>query len=136
MNPAECFQKGLLRKIPVDPARVKSALDLADHYAGRAEGNLKIEFWDVAFLMAYNSMLQTGRALLFSKGVKERSHACIVAYLRKHHPALSDEIELFDTYRQNRHATQYDGLVVSENDAVQAVNDARDFLEKARRILF
>ena len=54
MKSSECFEKGLLKKIPVEKERIVSALNLSDHYAERAGGNLEIEYYDVAFLMAYN----------------------------------------------------------------------------------
>lgn len=133
MSVKDCFGQGMLRKCPIEKERVQACISLSEHYLSRAEGNIKLDFYDVAFLMAYNSMFQAGRAFLFSQGVKERSHYCLVAYLRealKEDAKLSKFVEILDVYRQNRHMTQYEGESVSESEAKQAISDARAFLKE------
>ena len=81
-------------------------------------------------------MLQTARALLFNDGVKERSHYCAVEYLREKYSGDKDLgvfVELMDNYRQNRHATQYDGQLVTEKEARESVADALKFLALAKK---
>ncbi|MBI5036689.1 HEPN domain-containing protein [Candidatus Micrarchaeota archaeon] len=136
MSSKDCFERGLLRKEAVEKEKVLGSLELARHYIGRSKGNLEIRFYDVAFLMAYNSMFQTARALLFSDGVKERSHYCVVAYLREKYSSdkeLGVFVEILDTYRQDRHGTQYAGQLVSEEEARQSYSDAQEFLHFAKK---
>ncbi|MBI2445742.1 HEPN domain-containing protein [Candidatus Micrarchaeota archaeon] len=132
MNVQTCFESGLLKRIPVEPERVQSALDLGRHYLERAQGNMKMQYHDVAFLMAYNAMLQAAKAALFHAGVKERSHVCAVAYLRtlfETEPEGPDLVELLDTYRLQRHRTQYDGETLSQEEAEMIIEDAQHFLD-------
>jgi len=135
MTLRECFEKNLLKRIPPDPERSAASLKLAAHYLQRAEGNLKLEFYDVVLLMSYASMLQAARALLFKDGVKERSHGCVVAYLRETHPKIAKEAEILDHYRQNRHIIQYEGGQVSREDAATAIKDCRLILDAIKRLL-
>ena len=136
MKTTDCFNRGLLHRVPIEQERVRSALSLAAHYLERAEGNLKIKYADVTFLMAYTSMLQSASAFLFFEGVKERSHVCAVQYVREKlgsDEAFGPFVELLDTYRQNRHETQYDGAAVSLEDARQIVADANSFLALVKK---
>lgn len=104
---------------------------MAEHFLQRAKGNLKEEYFDVAFLMAYNSMFHSARALLFSKGFKERSHYCLVEFLKS---KFKDEkityfADILDSYRISRHAIQYSGELCSEVDAKEAIKDAKNFIK-------
>jgi len=133
----EFFEKGLLKKIPAEDAKVRASQALAQHYLGRAKGVLEQDFYDVAFLMAYNSMFQTVRALLFSQGIRERSHYAAIHFLKKQSKTaeLSRLLEIVDDYRMSRHAVQYDGSNVSDSSATEAIKDAETFLRLARRVI-
>lgn len=138
MTSHDCFEKGLLKRVNAGREQVLACISLADHYVERASGNLKIGYFDVAFLMAYNSMFQAARALLFNDGVKERSHYCVAVYLREklgRDASLACFVELLDTYRQNRHLTQYEGEFVSREEAENAVKHARLFLSAVKEKL-
>lgn len=135
MTLRECFSKGLLKKIPVEPAKTSNSFKLAKHFLGRAEGTLKAKYFDVSFLMAYNCMFHVGRGLLFAKGYKERSHFCMTMLLLKEFKGnnkITDCLKTMDSYRISRHAIQYSGEACSEDDAREAVNDAKIFLNTAR----
>ncbi len=132
MNVKQCFESGMLKRIPIERERVRSAMDLGRHYLERARGNFDIDYFDVAFLMAYNAMLQAAKAAMFQAGVKERSHQCTVAFLQKQLENDQDGkqfVDLLDTYRIQRHQTQYDGASVSKDDAEMIIADAQHFLD-------
>ena len=132
MNLEQCFVSGTLKRIPVEKERVKSAMELGRHYLERARGNFDFDYFDVAFLMAYNAMLQAAKAALFHAGVKERSHQCAVAFLKKQYEKDVDGkqfTDLLDTYRLQRHRTQYDGASVDTKDAEIIIGDAQHFLD-------
>jgi len=82
MKIQDYFREGLLRKARIDREEIKGSLELAERFLERASGNMKIEYFDVAFILAYNSMFHSARALIFSFGVKERSHLAMIEFLK------------------------------------------------------
>ena len=132
----ECLEKGLLKKTRTDPAKVRGSLGLAEHFLGRAKGVLTQEYYDVAFLMAYNSMFHTARALLFSRGYSERSHYCMILLLKSEfEDGLGSYLDTLESYRLTRHSIQYRGGACSETDAKEAIDDAEEFMDKAKEVL-
>ena len=82
MSLKELIDKGLIKEQSLDTDEVKGSLALAQRFLDRAKGNLEINFYDVAFLLAYNSMFHAARALLFKAGYKERSHFALIEAVR------------------------------------------------------
>ncbi len=126
------FKEGLLRRGRIDKNEIKGSLELAERFLERANGNIKIRYFDVAFTLAYNSMFHSARALLFSFGVKERSHFAMIEFLKekfKDEGRISRFLTILDSYRMSRHAIQYRGEFCSELDAKEAIKDAKEFLE-------
>jgi len=85
-------------------------------------------------------MFQGARALLFKDGCVERSHYCVVEYLKRHY-VQSGKLDLshihwLDTYRIERHETLYglEKMDITEKDANAAISFAKDFLETIRRL--
>jgi len=129
------FKEGLLRKGEVDKNELKGSLELAERFLERAKGNIKMRYFDVAFILAYNSMFHSTRALLFSSGVKERSHLAMIEYVKekfKDNEKISQFLTILDSYRMSRHAIQYRGEFCSELDAEEAIKDAEEFLEAVK----
>lgn len=133
----DCIKKGMLRKGMPSIERMHSSIKLAKHYLERGEGNAKLEYNDVAFLMAYNAMFQCCRALLFKDGIVEHSHYCAIKYIREKYAntELGGLAEILDNYRQSRHILQYEGDKVSEKEARNALEDAKKLIEKTRKII-
>lgn len=126
------FKEGLLRKGKIDKKEIKGSIELAERFLERARGNFRINYFDVAFTLAYNSMFHSARALLFSLSVKERSHFAMINYLRKRfckNEKLLHFLKILDSYRITRHAIQYSGSLCSKMDAQEAIKDAEKFLE-------
>ncbi len=136
MNLNECFEKGLLKKGPVEKGKITNSLNLSEHFLGRAKGNFSLEYYDVAFLMAYNSMFHAAKALLFSKGYSERSHYCMVLLLQREFKGeISRSLDLLDSYRMVRHTLQYRGGSCAQSDAKEAIDDAEKFLHLVKKEL-
>ena len=141
MRYEECFEKGQLRKATVSKDEVVSQLKIAKDCLEKARIILKKNrMSDVSFLMSYNSMFHSARALLYSKGYKERSHYCMYEFLR--HEFRGDAevkrlVEICQNYREARAHVQYGGSFCSEHTAKEALLDAGRFLrlagEKLRR---
>src|SRR3989338_1521599 len=127
MNIDECFRKGMLKRVKPDNNEAENSLDNARPFLERASGNMKQKYFDVAFLMAYNSMFQSCKALLFIKGVKERSHYCMIEFVRNE--KITSLAKALDSYRLARHAIQYEGESCDEDDAKSIIQDAKDLLE-------
>lgn len=138
MNLPECFEKQLLVRARVSDETVKGTLGLAKHCIERAAGTLKIGYFDVSFTLAYQSMLHAARAIVFKDGIKERSHLCVILYLKeryKQNPAMLKHLNLLDSYRISRHEIVYRGGEVSKKECLRVIKDAQEFLKLAQGIL-
>lgn len=138
MNVRECFDKELLIKARVSEETIKSTLNLATHHIERARGNLRIGYFDVTFTLAYQSMLHAARALVFNDGIKERSHICVVLYLKEKYrrdPQVTKYLNILDSYRIGKHEVVYRGGYVSKEEGIRAIKDAEDFLKLTRNVL-
>ncbi|PIU21808.1 MAG: DNA-binding protein [Candidatus Diapherotrites archaeon CG08_land_8_20_14_0_20_34_12] len=117
---------------------IEGSLTIAERFLERAEGNLKIEYFDVAFSLAYQSMFHSARALLFKNNLKERSHAALINGLKELYagePELQTILQTMNSYRITRHAVQYSGVGCNTEDAEMAIKDAKEFIEIADRII-
>jgi len=102
----ELRRKGLLKQEAVSPAEVNAALARARRDLSTAEGLLgKDDDWALA--VAYNAVLQAGRALMFAQGYRPSSvegHKTIFVFLRE---ALASQhaslVTYFNRVRVKRH---------------------------------
>ena len=133
MKTSDCFEKRLLRNITPDKLKMKKALEMAEIKKERAEDLFNNEFYEESIVSSYTSMFQSARALLFHDGIIEKSHACVVTYLKEHYAQTlgHDRINWLDTYRLERHESMY-GL---EKSTIEK-NEAEDALEKSEKFLW
>lgn len=95
---------------------------------------------DWAFNIAYNSMLQAARALMYSKGFRSSGigqHATIIEFaglsLDKKY---SEIIEIMDTMRRKRNTAVYDIVgLISSKEAAEAVKNAEYLVKLISKIL-
>jgi uncharacterized protein (UPF0332 family) len=129
---------GLIKPLPVDPKRVKRSFELAERDLKTAKKVLE-ESPDWAFSIAYNSMLQATRALMFSKGYRpagDKHHVSAVKFAESVLGRGSQLVVAFDRMRRKRHVAVYDVAgAVSKTDAENAIRWAGKFLSEARKIL-
>lgn len=134
MNIKECFEKRLLRKGRPDRLKSEKALEIAKKNIGKAERLLKYGFYSEAIITAYTAMFQSARALLFKDGIFERSHYCVVEYLKenyvKKHLLSHDYLHSIDVYRTQRHEALY-GLEEVSYEKIE-VDDA---IEKTKKFI-
>ena len=136
MRIEDYFREGLLKKGEIGKEEIKGSLEIAERFLERAKGNLKIEYFDVSFILAYNSMFHSASALLFSFGVKERSHFAMIEFLKeklKEEKEVLQFLDILDSYRISRHAVQYHGRFCSKTDAEEAIRDAEEFLKVVKK---
>lgn len=129
-----CLREGKLAKEGFQPDLVKKELDAAGSdletaRASASEGNFK---W--ATVQAYYSMFHTAKALVLSKGYREKSHQCLSIALKSLFiDANILEKKHFDRFRDCmnlREDADY-GLTYSESSANTAVEWAKEFFEDA-----
>jgi uncharacterized protein (UPF0332 family) len=134
MNLEECFANRLLRKGRPDRLKCDKAFEIAHKNLLKAERLLKHGFHEEAVVAAYTAMFQSARALLFKEGIFERSHYCVIEYLReyyvKKHLLSQDYLHSIDVYRTQRHEALYGLEEISyEKDEV------KDAIEKTKKFI-
>ncbi len=79
---------------------VEKTFEMAVSDLSEAETSYKQQSYVWAMVQVYTSMLNLARAVLFSDGIREKSHVCTVEYLRKYHSDHYDDlIENLDILR-------------------------------------
>lgn len=132
------LEKSLLLRSKSNAQEIEGSMAIAERFLEKAKGNSRIEYFDVAFSLAYQSMFHVARALLFRKNLKERSHSALIAALKElyqNEPQITELLETMDGYRMTRHGVQYSGIGCSKEDATEAIKDAEKFIEAADKIL-
>lgn len=105
----DCLKRGRLKRRVIDDSIFQRSMTMAKEDIDSAKGSLQQENWAWAIIQAYSSMLNVSRAILFRDGYVEKSHYCVVEYLRYHYyDDLEDHIERLDLMRKERHQILYD----------------------------
>jgi len=136
----ECFRKRLLRKERPDLEKSKRSIEVAEAKLDEAERAFSHRLLDATVVLAYTTMFHAARAILFRDGIVEKSHVCLIEYLREKYVntgRLSESlINTLDSIRVDRHETLY-GLETesSEKDARYCLNKAREFLSTVKNTL-
>lgn len=135
----ELEREGLIKSLPVNRRNVKDSFKLAERDLRTSTKILK-EDHDWAFSIAYNSMLQAARALMFSRGYRPLGGAQHLSVVKFVEASLSKEftdvVIAFDRMRRKRHLAVYERTgAVSETDARNAIKWAGKFLDGVKKIL-
>jgi len=136
MNIDNLEREGFIKKLPVDKRKIEDALNLAKRDIKTAKSMLQQDK-DWAFSIAYNAMLQTLRAFMFSKGYRPSGSNQHISVVRFAELFLEEETVItFDRMRRKRHTTIYDTAgTISERDAEHAVETAETLLNKIQAII-
>jgi uncharacterized protein (UPF0332 family) len=125
----DCFEQGLLKRVKLPDEVVLKEIENAKRHLDNASFCFNGKKYDLAVVSIYTSMFHAARAVLFSDSIKERSHICIIIYLREKHPELSEYITVLDNYRRSRHGMLYGiDTVASEEDAELGIEKAGEFI--------
>ncbi len=136
MRVKDCFKDGLLRKTKPSKQYAVKSLDTSLSYIQNAKDNIKMNNNNLVIFCSYTAMFHAARGLLYRDGVKERSHICVVSYLRETYPNLKRLSNQLDAYRRNRHNTLYAlDVLISDDEAHQAIKDAELFYEQINNII-
>lgn len=135
MDLSEMLRKREIQKAEPDSKTALKLLAVSQDGLVAAEDNLKISHPDVALSLAYNSMLNAGRALMAAKGYRaysETHHKSVVGFCAAVLPSESSQlVSLFNRYRMRRHDIVYgeiEGKSVSEGEAKSSIEKAKEFL--------
>ncbi len=138
MSYNELEKEDLIRKLPIDRKKVEDAIKLAERDLKTAK-KILAENRDWAFSIAYNSMLQAGRALMFSKGYRpsgEAQHVSVVKFAESVLGKNQEILLIFDMMRRKRHTAVYGEVGrITETEANNAIKWAEQFLEVVKRII-
>lgn len=125
-----------LLRIRADRKLVSKEMEAASYDLTRARRSLDDDDAKWAIVKAYYAMFHAARALLFSKGFREKSHRALLAALRELFRG-SIEPEHFDAFEDGmamREEADY-SMVYSEESASELVENAQQFLLEAKRML-
>jgi len=136
----ECFDKRLLRRERRDLEKSKRSIEVAEAKLDGAEKALSHKLFDATIILAYTAMFHAARAILFRDGIVEKSHVCLIEYLRETYVntgKLSEAaINTLDTLRIDRHETLY-GLETKSNEkeAEYSLEKAKEFLTTVKKLM-
>ncbi len=130
MSLAELKKSGKVKSIPIDKEQIRNLIELGKRDLVVAKKIFSTNF-DWCFIVAYNSMLQSSRALMFSYGYttsEEDHHKTVVEFSRA---IVGGEMtDMFDRMRRKRHEVTYDEAgQISEYTAKHALETATKYLD-------
>lgn len=125
-----------LIRIRVDRDLIRKEIKAAISDLEEARDSLSRERFKWATIQGYYSMFHAARALIYSRGIRERSHYALLIALRElfGNQLDSEDIRNFEEAMDLREEADY-GLVFSEEGATSVVNNAEKFLKRAKEIL-
>ncbi len=136
----EYQQKGLIKKEKIGFDQVIKHINRAKKDLKVSKANLEVDA-EAAYNYAYLAMLRTGRALMFSYGLRPTDglqHKTVVAFcdciLGKE---LQNLTRYFDRMRKKRNRFTYDepGLLVSDTETENALKNAEEFVSKVSKLI-
>lgn len=136
----ECWKKGLLKEIKSAEWLVKKSIQTAKARLVDAEQSMLAHVYNGALFFAYASMFHVAKAILFRDGVREKSHKCVVVYLKEKYGKRGiiplNLIHSLDSYRIERHDIVYGfDFIATKDDAEVAIEDAKEFINVVEKIL-
>ena len=138
MRVEDCFEKRLLRKIDPDIKKARKSLEIARKKLTEGRNAFDSGLFSSCIVMAYTAMFHAARAILYRDGVQEKSHVCVILYLKaKYSRELSTYlINALDVHRIERHETLYGiEFIPTEDDCESIMEDAEEFIKKVEKIL-
>lgn len=141
MSSDSMLRERKIEKIKADRALVEKTFSLAERDIKTAENNIRNEDYDWALAVAYNSMLQAGRALIYSKGFRTIGayrHIGVIEFVHEEfgRRITDDMIFMFNKLRKKRHRVVYDVAdLTGREEAENALKTAKGFVAIVHEIL-
>jgi uncharacterized protein (UPF0332 family) len=121
--------------------KAKKSIDIAESKLAEARELLSAGFKNNAAVTAYSSMFHAGRALLYRDGIQEKSHFCLIVYLKEIYASSNkitpEIITLMDSFREQRHNIMYGFEIfeVSEEEVEEAIESASKLIGMAKSLI-
>jgi len=136
----EFISKGLIKEEKIDFAQVIKVLQKARRSIKSAKVLFADGDFEGSYQLAYEAMLLSGRALVFSYGYRPRStgsHKIAIDFVEKVFGKKDMTLIFkFDKMRKNRHYLIYgSGLSISETEAKNAISSAKDFVSEIEKLV-
>ncbi len=130
------LQERKLQRIQPKKDIVLREIKSAEYDIGKSKNSFEEENYKWTIVQAYYSMFHAARALIYSKGYREKSHrACLVALKEFFLDPLGEErINDFEEAMDLRESADY-GSSYTDEDEKNLVGKAQEFLENVKRIL-
>lgn len=133
MSLEELLDEGFVEKIEGTPGLVSQTLKSALKDLKTAKDVFGTGNFDWAYVIAYNGMLQAGRAFMFGSGYRpkgENKHLSVVKFASAEMPMKAIPlVNLFNKMRERRHKLVYEVRdTVSESEAEGAIKKAEEFI--------
>ena len=128
-------------KIGINKELVEKSLSLAKRDLKTAKNVFKDKDYDWCLSIAYNAMLQAGRALMFSKGYRpkgEYKHLAVLEFVKSKfgREFANQMLFVFNKMRRKRHIAVYEQVdIVSEDEAKNALHWANQFVKRVEELL-
>lgn len=133
-----CIEKKNLVKIGVDKKLIEKELAAAKSDLKDSRDVLEVGKVKWATVSAYYSMFHAARALLYSKGYREKSHFCLRAALKNlfvnANLLESKFLDDYDLAKNLRENADYNSEF-SKDAALGLIKKAKQFLEQANKLL-
>ena len=129
-----CIAEKRLIKIEPSPEMISKELESAEYDYGRAMESLKEKDAKWASIQAYYSIFHAAKALVLSKGYREKGHACLIIALKELYPGEKDLVRDLELCMDLRHGADYASTYDAESAAL-AVRKAGESLERAQGLL-
>ena len=152
-----CFHpkegKPNLRKVPVDMARTRQHIDKAHRNLRAMKMMFDSDLFDWAFICGYYAMYHAVLAALFNIGIRATAHYCAIAafkeffieqgkvapeymaYIKKAKHLEQKYAETLEKAQEERVVEQYGVEILTNDDAVWIIEDAKDFVLKIEEVL-
>lgn len=133
------LKEGVIKKCPVDYKTIMNLMKRAYIDLKTAKRNLNDDE-ECAYSYAYNALLRSGLALMFSEGFRPEikdKHLTVVRFVAS---VLGDESKMiindYDYMRRKRHRFIYEpDIPCSEKEAKEALRTAKEFVDLVYRLI-
>ncbi len=128
-------------KIQINENLTNNAIQLAQRDIKTASDVYSNNDYDWAFSIAYNAMLQAGRALMFSQGYRptgKYKHVSVLEFVKtKFGEEFADKILfIFNKIRKKRHIAVYEQVnIISSNEAKSSLDTAKEFVDSVMKLI-
>lgn len=125
-----------LTRFKIDRGLILKEMREADSDLYEAKDSLERKKFKWATIQGYYSMFHVARALIYSKGFREKSHYALLVALRNLlvRELGTKSIEDFENAMSLREEADY-GLTFSEAGAIETIEAAEEFFKKAKEVL-